>query len=163
MIVKLLARAILPLSAVVLAACADAPRLERPRVVVDSVRLERMTGAEASIVVTLNLANPNAREIAVDAIDASVTVEDMPIGSATLKAPVRLPANGEATATLQVRAGLAVVMQLAAEIARRAQAQNGSGEATRVRYAVSGTATLEVGPPLPFSRSGDFRIGAPAQ
>jgi hypothetical protein len=30
-------------------------------VVVDSVRLERMTGAEASIVVTLNLANPNAR------------------------------------------------------------------------------------------------------
>ena len=156
-----LARLALPLSAAVLAACADAPRLEMPRVSVDSVRLERMTGAEATIVVTLNLSNPNAREIAVDAIDANVTVEDIPVGSATLKAPVRLPANGEATATLQARAGLAVVLGLAADIAQRAQEQRGTGQATRVRYAVSGTATLEGGLPIPFSRSGDFRIGAP--
>ena len=161
MTLKLLARLALPLSAAVLAACADAPRLEMPRVSVDSVRLERMTGAEATIVVTLNLANPNAREIAVDAIDANVTVEDVPVGSATLKAPVRLPANGEATATLQARAGLAVVLGLAADIAQRAQEQKGSGQATRVRYAVSGTATLEGGLPIPFSRSGDFRTGAP--
>ena len=160
MILKLLARVILPLSAAVLAACADAPRLELPRVAVDSVRLERMTGATASIVVTLNLANPNAREIAVDAIDANVTVEDVPVGSATLTTPVRLPANGEATATLQARAGL-VVLRLAADIAQRAQEQKGSGQATRVRYAVSGTATLEGGFPIPFSRSGEFRIGAP--
>jgi LEA14-like dessication related protein len=160
-IVKVLARVILLFSAAVLAACADAPRLELPRVAVDSVRLERMTGAEASIVVTLNLVNPNAREIAVDAIDANVTVEDVPVGSATLKAPVRLPANGEATATLQARAGLAVVLRLAADLAQRAQEQKGSGQATRVRYAVSGTATLEGGFAIPFSRSGEFRIGAP--
>ena len=119
-----------------------------------------MTGAEAIIVVTLNLANPNAREIAVDAIDANVTIEGLPVGSATLTAPVRLPANGEATATLQARAGLAVVLRLAADIAQRAQEQKGSGQATRVRYAVSGTATPEGGLPIPFSRSGDFRIGA---
>ena len=112
MIVKLLARVILPLSAAVLATCADAPRLLLPRIAVDSVMLERMTGAEASIVVTLNLSNPNAREIAVDAIDANVTVEDVPVGSATLKAPVRLPANGEATATLQARAKDAGKMRL---------------------------------------------------
>ena len=90
-----------------------------------------------------------------------MTVEDLPVGSATLKAPVRMPANGEATATLQARAGLAVVLQLAAEIAQRAREQKGSGQATRVRYAVSGTATLEGGLPIPFARSGEFRIGAP--
>jgi hypothetical protein len=48
-----------------------------------------------------------------------------------------------------------------ADIAQRTQEQKGSGQATRVRYAVSGTATLEGGFPIPFSRSGEFRIGAP--
>lgn len=150
------------ITAAVLAACADAPRLDAPRVAVDSVRLERITGTEASFVVVLKLNNPNAREIAVDAIDASVTIEDVPVGSATLKGPLRLPASGDAMATLQARAGLAAVLRISADIAQRAQEQKGSGQPTRVRYAVSGTATLEGGWPIPFSRIGEFRIGAAA-
>ncbi len=146
-----------------LASCADAPQLVAPRVTVDSVRLERITGTEASFVVTLNLNNPNAREIAVNAIDANVTIEDVPVGSATLRSPLRLPANGDATATLQARAGLSAVLRIAADIAQRAQEQKGTGQQTRVRYAVSGTATLEGGWPIPFSRSGEFRIAAPAR
>ena len=149
-------------TAAMLASCADAPRLVAPRVAVDSVRLERITGTEASFVVTLNLNNPNAREIAVNAIDANVTIEDVPVGSATLRSPLRLPANGDATATLQARAGLSAVLRIAADIAQRAQEQKGTGQQTRVRYAVSGTATLEGGWPIPFSRSGEFRIAAPA-
>jgi len=147
----------------VLAACAGSPpRLSAPRVVVDSVRVERITGTEASFLVTLNLTNPNAREIAVDAIEANVSIEDVPVGSATLTAPLRLPANGEATATLQARAGIAAALGIAADLAQRAQEQRASGQPTRVRYAVSGTATLEGGVPIPFSRSGDFRVGPPA-
>jgi LEA14-like dessication related protein len=144
------------------AACADTPRLESPRVTVDSVRIDRITGAEASFIVTLNLTNPNAREIAVDAIDANLTIEGVPVGNATLKAPLRLPANGEAQATLQARAGIAAVLRVAAEMSQRAQEQKAAGQGTRIRYAVNGSATLEGGWPVPFSRDGDFRLGAPA-
>ena len=147
---------------VVLAACADTPRLAPPRVAVESVRLERITGTEARFDVSLNLRNPNAREIAVEAIDANVTIDDVPVGSATLKSPLRLPANGEATAILQARAGLSAVLRIAADFAQRAQEQKGTGEATRARYAVSGTATLEGGWSIPFSRSGELRIGPSA-
>ena len=148
--------------AAALAACADAPRLVAPQVAVDSVRLERITGTEARFDVTLRLRNPNAREIAVDAIDANVTVDDVPVGNATLKDPLRLPANGEATANLQARAGLSAVLRVAADFAQRAQEQKGTGMPTQVRYAVSGTAILEGGWSIPFSRNGEFRIGAPA-
>jgi LEA14-like dessication related protein len=146
----------------VLGACATAPRLAPPRVAVDAVRLERITGTEARFDVILRLDNPNAREIAVDAIDARVTIDDVPVGTATLKVPLRLPANGDATATLQARAGLAEVLRLAADFAQRVQDQKGTGQPTQVRYAVSGSATLEGGTTIPFSRTGEFRIGASA-
>ena len=145
----------------VLAACADTPRLAPPRVAVESVRLDRITGTEARFDVTLKLNNPNAREIAVDAIDANVTIDDVPVGNATLKGPLRLPAGGDATAILEARAGLSAVLRIAADFAQRAQEQKGTGQATRVRYAVAGTATLEGGWSIPFSRTGEFRIAAP--
>jgi LEA14-like dessication related protein len=146
-----------------LAGCADEPRLAPPRVAVDSVRLERITGAEASFIVTLSLGNPNAREIAVDGIEANLTVEETSVGTASLRSPLRLPANGDATANLQVRAGLAAVLRLAADLAQRSQEQKGSGQPTRVRYGVSGVATLEGGLPVPFARTGEFRMGTPAK
>jgi LEA14-like dessication related protein len=161
---RTVARFVLLTGVAVLAACADTPRLEAPRVSVESVRLERITGTEARFDVNLNLSNPNAREIAVDAIDANVTIDDVPVGSATLKSPLRLPASGSATTTLQARAGLSAVLRIAADFAQRAQDQRerGTSQATSVRYSVSGTATLDGGWSIPFSRTGEFRIGAPA-
>jgi len=153
---------VIMLAAALLAACAAAPRLVAPRVAVDSVRLDRVSAGEARFDVTLKLTNPNARDLAVDAIDASVTIDDVPVGTATLKEPLRLPANGEATATLQARAGLAAVLRLAADFAQRAQEQKGTGQPTQVRYAVSGTANVQGGYAIPFSRSGEFRIGPDA-
>lgn len=144
-----------------LAACADAPRVMAPSVTVNSVRLDRITRTEARFDVTLNLRNPNAREIAVDAIDANVTIDDVPVGTASLKEPLRLPANGDATATLQARAGLAAALRIAADFAQRAQEQKGTGQPVRLRYAVSGTATLEGGWSIPFSRSAEFVVNAP--
>ena len=150
------------LGAALLVSCAAGPRLVAPRVTVDSVRLDRIAGGEARFDVMLNLTNPNPRELAVETLDASVTSDDVPVGTATLKEPLRLPANGEATATLQARAGLAAVLRLAADFAQRAQEQKGRGQPTQVRYAVSGTATVEGGYVIPFSRSGEFRIGPDA-
>ena len=150
------------LAAALLASCAAGPRLVAPRVAVDSVRLDRIAGGEARFDVMLRLTNPNPRELAVEAIDASVTIDDVPVGTATLKDPLRLPANGEATATLQARAGLAAVLRLAADFAQRAQEQKQTGQPTLVRYSVSGNATIEGGYAIPFSRSGEFRVGPDA-
>jgi LEA14-like dessication related protein len=145
-----------------LTACAAAPRLVAPRVAVDSVRLDRIAAGEARFDVILNLTNPNPRELAVETIDASVTIDDVPVGAAALKEPLRLPAGGEARATLQARAGLAAVLRLAADFAQRAQEQKGTGQPTQIRYSVSGTATVQGGYAIPFSRSGEFRIGPDA-
>jgi LEA14-like dessication related protein len=148
--------------AALLASCAAGPRVIAPRVAVDSVRLDRLAGGEARFDVMLLLTNPNARELAVDTIDASVTIDDVPVGTATLKEPLRLPANGDATATLQARAGLAAVLRLAADFAQRAQEQKQTGQPTQVRYSVSGIATVQGGYSIPFSRSGEFRVGPDA-
>jgi LEA14-like dessication related protein len=147
------------LAAALLTSCVASPRLVAPRVVVDSVRLDRIAGGEARFDVMLRLTNPNPRELAVETIDAGVTIDDVPVGTATIKEPLRLPANGEATATLQARSGLAAVLRLAADFAQRAQEQKQTGQPTQVRYAVSGTATVQGGYTIPFSRSGEFRIG----
>jgi len=147
------------LAAIALASCATVPRLTAPRVTVIAVSVDRITAAEANFTVALDLVNPNDREIAVEAIDAALTVEDIPVGNAVLASPVRLPALGNAAAVLKARAGLAVVLRIGAEIARHADAQRSSGGATPVRYAVSGTAVLAAGLTIPFSRQGEFRLG----
>lgn len=140
-------------AATLLAACATTPRLEAPKVSVDRVRIDRMTNTDAQFTVVLNLVNPNARAIAVEAIDADLRIEDIAIGTAHLSEPVRLPAHGDATASLSVRTGWAATLRAAAEIARRAE--SGNAPAT-IRYAVSGVATLDAGRTIPFSRAGEF-------
>jgi hypothetical protein len=149
-------------AAAALASCALAPKLAAPRVTVSAVRVDRITAGEANFTVLLDLANPNARDIDVDAIDATLTVEDVPAGSATLATPLRLPALGSASATLKARAGLSAVLRIGAEVARRADAQRGTGGAVPVRYSVSGTAVLAGGVTIPFSRQGEFRLGTPS-
>ena len=145
-----------------LAACSGAPPLAAPRADVESVRLDRITGTDATFSVTLSLSNPNAREIAVDAVEANLAIEDIRVGNATLRSPLRLPANGDAQAILQARAGLSAALQVLAQIGQRSQEQKRTGEAALVRYAVSGTVTLEGGVAIPFARSGEFRMAAPA-
>ncbi len=142
--------------ALVAGACSTIPRLEAPKVVATILRVDRLTGVDAQFTVTLTLSNPNDRDINVDAIDATVRVEDVPVGVARLTAPVRLAARGEAPVALSVRAGLADALLAAAAIARRAEA--GGAMPPAARYAVAGTATLEGGTVLPFSRSGEFAL-----
>ena len=152
------------IAAMLLAACATIPRPETPKVSVDRVRIDRLTNADAQFTVVLNLVNPNDRLIAVDAIDADLRIEDVAIGNAHLAEPIRLPAHGETTASLTIRAGWAATLLAVTEAARRAQ--TGNGAPPTVRYGVSGVATLDTGGTLPFSRAGEFplpRAGASPQ
>jgi LEA14-like dessication related protein len=140
--------------ALLVAACATAPRLEAPRVTVDAVRLDRLTVAEAQFTVLLRIANPNTRDIAVDAIEATVRIEDVAVGTARLAAPLRLPAQAEMTAALTAHADLGAALRAATAAARRAEVQR--SETPTLRYAASGVATLEGGVAIPFARSGEF-------
>ncbi len=142
--------------ALVLGACATVPRLESPKVVAAELRIDRLTGVDAQFTVTLMLANPNDRDINVNAIDAAVRIEDVPVGVAQLAAPVRLAARGEASVVLTVRAGLADALRAAAAVARRAEA----GGPSTARYAVAGTAVLDGGLSLPFARNGELALPA---
>jgi LEA14-like dessication related protein len=72
----------------VVTGCATLPRLEAPKVTVERVRVERFSGVDARFTVVVNVANPNDREIAVDAIEADLKVEDVPVGRAGVASPV---------------------------------------------------------------------------
>lgn len=143
-------------AALLLAACATVGKLEAPTVAVTQVEIDRLTAADARFTVTVRLTNPNDREIAVDAITADLMVENIAVGRATLTSPVRLPARGETSATIASRADLMASLRATAEIARRLQEQGDAG--SRVRFNVSGVATLNGGTVVPFSRSGEFSL-----
>ena len=141
-----------------LAACAGVPKLAPPSVAVSSVTVNRASAGFAGFAVVLSLANPNDRDIAVDAIDAALTIEGVPIGSAVLAAPVRLPARGEAGATLDTRASLDAMARVAAQIALQADERRADPAGPVVRYTISGVATLEGGLAIPFSHSGEIQL-----
>jgi len=142
-----------------LPACALAPRLDLPKVTVVAVSADRFTGTLAFFTVTLAIANPNDREVAIAAAEANLTIEGTSVGMATLAAPIVLLAKGDATATLNAQANWDVALKIAAEFAARARAGVSSGQIPPVRYTVSGVAVLESGLPIPFNRSGEFRVG----
>lgn len=137
-----------------LAACATAPRLASPKVTVEAVRIERLAGVEAVFTIVVTVANPNDRDVAVDAIAADVRIEDVAVGTARLASPVRLPARGETSAALTARASVAETLRAAAGIAKRADVA--TGVLPPVRYAVSGVATVDGGTTIPFSRAGEI-------
>jgi LEA14-like dessication related protein len=144
-------------AAMFLAACTAVPSLQAPKASVAAVRLDRLTGIEARFAVLVDLVNPNDREIAVDAIEADLTIESIAVGTARLASPLRLPALGEATATLDVRAAWAEALRAFATGARRTRVEGGTAA---LRYAVTGFATLAGGGTIPFSRTGEFVVPA---
>jgi LEA14-like dessication related protein len=147
-------RFMLACSVLVLAACAAIPRPVAPQVTVSEVRVDRFSGGQAQFTVMLALMNPNDVAVAVDAIDAEVSIESVAVGTAHLAQPVQLPARGQASAAITARGGLAAALRAASEIARRAQAEG--GVLSGVRYAVTGTAVIDGGLVIPFARSGEI-------
>ena len=133
------------------------PSLRAPEVAVVAVRFDRLSGTAAHFTVVLDLVNRNDREIAVDTIEAELAIEALAVGTARLAAPLRLPAGGQARASLDVQAGWAAALRAIAASARRADTD---GAAHGVRYAVTGLATLMDGGTVPFSRAGEFALPA---
>jgi LEA14-like dessication related protein len=151
------------LACLALGACATTGRLEPPTIRVTDITIDSFTSADAKFTVQVTLAKPNFREVPVDALAAELRIENVPVGTAHLAAPLRLPARGEATASIVASADLISSLRASAEIARRLDQEKSASPA--VRYAVAGTVNLEGGIVVPFSRAGEFKLslGAPAK
>jgi len=133
----------------VAAGCAGllAPPLP-PRVEGVSVRLQSLESTGVRLSVMLEVGNPNTFAIDLDAIDAIVLVDGVRLATATLPAPVSLPAGTARGVELALRVRFA---QLAAVLERAGGAS--------FPYEVTGTAALGDGTRLPFARRGELSLG----
>lgn len=141
--------------ALLLAGCAAlGPRIQAPTITIDDVRLDRMESVQAVFVAHVTMANPNDREIAVEALDATLTVEGEQVASASLAAPVTLPAHGSAPAEIAARTGIdAVLRAVASAMTRRGGAPSTPSPA--LNYELAGEARLAGGLRVPFRRRGE--------
>jgi LEA14-like dessication related protein len=140
-----------------LAACAAlGPRIEAPRVTVVDVRLDRIEGADAWFVAGVDVANPNAQPIAIDAIDATLSIEGQDVATASLTAPVQVAPNGTSSAEIAAHTGIDAILRAVANAMRR-MGGGIPGQAPSLHYAIEGKARLGSGLTIPFRRSGELR------
>jgi LEA14-like dessication related protein len=133
--------------AAALAACAAlGPRLASPEIVGANVRVVQVTLPEVTMAIDLTLSNPNAVEIVVRGFDARISLEGERIATASLAAPVTMPANGTAAVSLSARADAAATL---------AGVGRALGSARAMRYEIAGDVTLGDGSRFPFVRRGE--------
>ena len=138
-------------------ACASfGPRVTPPTVTVNDVRLDRLEGASAWFVASVTLDNPNDRELAVDALDATLTIEGEPVATAGLTAPVTLPARGNAPAEIAARTGVDAILRAVANAMRRIGSGAGAPPSPSLHYTLEGRARLANGLQVPFRRVGEL-------
>jgi LEA14-like dessication related protein len=143
------ARSFALLSFALLAGCAGlATRPLPPKVEVEGVRVMVDQGGETRLRVRLDVANPNAYEIAIRRIEASLRIEDRLVALATLPEPVLLPASGNAKVEVEARPDFAALRDVLDRILRR----------LRAGYEVSGFAVVQEGMRLDFRKRGELPI-----
>ena len=133
--------------AAALAACAAlGPRLAAPDVVKANVRVVQVNLPDVTMAIDLTLSNPNAVEIVVRAFDARISLEGERVATASLAAPVTMPANGTAEVSLAARGDAAATL---------AGVGRALGSARAMRYEIAGDVTLGDGSRFPFVRRGE--------
>ena len=143
-------RIVLVALALLVAGCAQlAPKPLPPRVALDTVRIIRFTGSEARFLLKLIVQNPNPFELAVTAFDATLAVEGEAVLTGALVAPVVLAAGLATPIEVEARAGLRAVTGVLDRFSRQ----------RAVRYEVTGSAVVQDGWRLPFSKAGELPVG----
>lgn len=144
----------IPLFAAALLAvgCASTrPRIEPPNVTLESVRIVRIVDAKATLLLNLQVTNPNSFDIAIDALDFEVTLDARPAASGRSAHIDPLPAGGEAKVEIAGSVDFAAV----------ATALMAFGSRLPVDYTVKGTAMLHDGNVLAFARKGEISVARP--
>ena len=131
--------------AVALSGCATLQRPIAPEVIASRVRVVEARLPEIRLAVELTLRSRNLLPLPIDALDATLSLAGVDVGRATLAQPVTLPAYGEASVVLDVRA------DASASLPRIAAAL---GAASPLEYELAGTLRLADGTSWPFRRRG---------
>ena len=146
----------LPVAAVMLlAACATMLPGIPPRIDVVGVSLDRVVGPEAHFSVAVSVSNPDERDIVIEALDATLSIEGQEVARGELKAPVHVPAHGSADAEFSARTGMDQVLLAVAKAMQRGAREAPAAAPPSLHYLIEGRARLAGGATLPFSRSGD--------
>ena len=136
---------------VALAACAAVPsRPLPPKVDLVGVRLLRVSPPDLRLRVAFEATNPNGYELRVASLDASIAVNGAHVARANLPAPVRLPPGETTRIDIDVSTGL---RQFAGVLDRPL-------DVAAVPYEVAGSAVVQDGVVLPFSRRGQLPVAA---
>ncbi len=146
------------LAAVVLAGCAGLPGLPLgtpPHIDVVGVNLDRVAGADAFFTVAVSISNPDDRDVVIDTLGGTLSIERQEVAKGELTTPVRVPAHATAGAEFSAHARMdAVLLAVAKAMQRGAQTAPSAGLPT-LHYAIHGRASFAGGVSLPFSKSGD--------
>ena len=133
----------------VAAACASvAPRIDAPQVSLEAVRVTRIVDSKAEISVRLKLFNPNATELVINELGYEITLDGRQAASGRTQRVDRLPPGGEGKVDLSGRVDVGAV----------ATAMMALGSQLPVQYTVSGTAAVQNGLSLSFSRKGEIAV-----
>lgn len=131
----------------VLAACASVPpRLVAPEVRAAEVRVVVFDFPHVRLALELTVHNPNARPIALEALDVALHVEGQPVARTSLTTPVTLAARTATSVALDTSG------HLGAALTGVARSLDRGGQA--LRYEILGTARLADGSQFPFRRGG---------
>jgi hypothetical protein len=143
--------------ALLVGACASVVLRNPPRIDVVAVALDRVEGPDAYFTVDLAVTNRADEPIAIDALDAALSIEGEQVGEAHLAGgPLRLPANGTANAQLTAHSGMDAILRAVAAAMRRGATLLAPGARPTLRYMLEGGATLQGGGRLPFKKSGEL-------
>jgi LEA14-like dessication related protein len=149
--VNALPRILLWVGALLLTACTTLPRNPLPpKVEFAGVRVALFQLGDVRLRVALDVHNPNAYALSVASIDAEIKINGVSLANAALPAPATLPAATTSRVDLELRTAIDKLVGVLDRLP-----QTGT-----VPYEISGTAVVQDGWRLPFSRRGELPAAA---
>jgi LEA14-like dessication related protein len=112
------------------------------------MRVTRLTVFDTRMAFTLSVHNPNAYDLPVTALEATLAVESDRLLNGSLSAPVNLVAGVDTPVEIEARTDYLAILAAIDRVTRQ----------RTVRYEVNGSATLRDGVQLPFTRRGELPL-----
>jgi LEA14-like dessication related protein len=139
--------------ALVLAACALAPKLEAPKLSIVGVQIVSADLFTQRLKVRVHVQNPNDRILPVKGLEYTIEVEGEQFASGESAASFEVPALGEAEFDMNVTTNLAGAL-----LKVLARGPNARGQ--EVSYRLSGKVSLSEGlfRSIPFKQQGTFKL-----
>ena len=122
--------------------------LKAPKVELESLAVETLTGHELHLKATLKLTNPNGIALKIRKVEYEALVNQRPVAQQTIRQAISIDAHGETTTTLPLRLKTTQVLNSMFDLLRNQKAT----------YQISGRIFGDGITQVPFSANGEFEI-----